>query len=127
MDGRKDRFVLAQDAYTIKPSAVTPGDDTCDAIYEEYTEDEEKHSFVDVWEEATDEQGRIWRRVVGQQEIITVVPVRKQRFVRWTKRLMNPWKVDYSKYVPDLIVGWQQQRQEIADLKARIAELEARP
>jgi hypothetical protein len=23
-------------------------------------------------------------------------------------RLVHPWGVDYSKYVPDLIVGWQQ-------------------
>ena len=47
--------------------------------------------------------------------------------------LANPWSVDYSKFVPDLIVGWQQHDATIATLttqntalEARIAILEAR-
>lgn len=36
------------------------------------------------------------------------------------------WQVDYSKYVPDLIAGWQQHDDAIESLKARIAVLEAR-
>ena len=30
--------------------------------------------------------------------------------------LLQPWSVDYSKYVPDLIVGWQQHDATIATL-----------
>ena len=33
--------------------------------------------------------------------------------------LVKPWMADYSKYVPDLIVGWQ-------NLDARLAALENR-
>lgn len=40
--------------------------------------------------------------------------------------LKNPWSVDYSKFVPDLIVGWQQHDATIAQLAARIAALEGR-
>jgi hypothetical protein len=39
--------------------------------------------------------------------------------------LVKPWSVDYSKYVPDLIVGWQQHDATIQLLAARIAALEA--
>ena len=38
----------------------------------------------------------------------------------------NPWSVDYSKYVPDLIVGWQQHDATISQLAARIAALETK-
>ena len=41
-------------------------------------------------------------------------------------RLASPWMVDYSKYVPDLIVGWQQHQSEIDTLKAQIESLTAR-
>jgi hypothetical protein len=41
-------------------------------------------------------------------------------------RLVQPWAVDYTKYVPDLIVGWQAHEGAIAALEARIAALEAR-
>ena len=39
--------------------------------------------------------------------------------------LAMPWAVDYSKFVPDLIVGWQQHDATIQSLTARIAALEA--
>jgi hypothetical protein len=29
----------------------------------------------------------------------------------------NPWAVDYSKFVPDLIVGWQNHEERIAKLE----------
>jgi hypothetical protein len=35
--------------------------------------------------------------------------------------LARPWMTDYSKFVPDLIVGWQQHAAELADLRARLA------
>jgi hypothetical protein len=35
--------------------------------------------------------------------------------------LARPWMTDYSKFVPDLIVGWQQHDAAIADLRARLA------
>jgi hypothetical protein len=35
----------------------------------------------------------------------------------------QPWQTDYSKYVPDLIVGWQQHAAEIAALRAELAML----
>ena len=35
--------------------------------------------------------------------------------------LARPWMTDYSKFVPDLIVGWQQHDAEIADLRAALA------
>jgi hypothetical protein len=38
--------------------------------------------------------------------------------------LEHPWQTDYSKYVPDLIVGWQHQAAQLAALAARIAALE---
>lgn len=41
-------------------------------------------------------------------------------------RLTQPWGVDYSKYVPDLIVGWQAHEAQVAALEARVAALEAR-
>jgi hypothetical protein len=38
-------------------------------------------------------------------------------------RLVHPWMTDYAKYVPDLIVGWQQHDAAIAALRAEIAAL----
>jgi len=35
--------------------------------------------------------------------------------------LAHPWMTDYSKFVPDLIVGWQQHDAAIADLRALLA------
>jgi len=40
--------------------------------------------------------------------------------------LAHPWAVDYGKYIPDLIVGWQHHNTTIAALLATIAALEAR-
>ena len=42
-----------------------------------------------------------------------------------TGHLVKPWSVDYSKFVPDLIVGWQQHDATISQLAARIAALES--
>jgi hypothetical protein len=36
--------------------------------------------------------------------------------------LARPWMTDYSKFVPDLIVGWQQHAAELADLRAQLAQ-----
>ena len=38
-------------------------------------------------------------------------------------RLKRPWGVDYAKYVPDLIVGWQQHERRIAELEAQLHAL----
>jgi Chaperone of endosialidase len=37
--------------------------------------------------------------------------------------LARPWMTDYSKFVPDLIVGWQQHDAELAELRATLARL----
>jgi len=37
--------------------------------------------------------------------------------------LKHPWMTDYSKFVPDLIVGWQQHDAELAALRAAFATL----
>jgi Chaperone of endosialidase len=37
--------------------------------------------------------------------------------------LARPWMTDYSKFVPDLIVGWQQHEATIAQLRAELAAL----
>jgi hypothetical protein len=37
--------------------------------------------------------------------------------------LKTPWMTDYSKFVPDLIVGWQQHDTELAALRAELATL----
>jgi hypothetical protein len=37
--------------------------------------------------------------------------------------LARPWGTDYSKFVPDLIVGWQQHDADLADLRAQLATL----
>jgi len=39
-------------------------------------------------------------------------------------RLVQPWGVDYSKYVPDLITGWQAHEAEIAGLAERLAAID---
>jgi len=36
--------------------------------------------------------------------------------------LVQPWQADYSKYVPDLIVGWQAHEARLLALEARIAQ-----
>ena len=41
-------------------------------------------------------------------------------------QLANPWQAAYSKFVPDLIVGWQQHDTLIDQLAARIAALETK-
>jgi hypothetical protein len=38
----------------------------------------------------------------------------------------SPWQIDYAKYIPDLIVGWQQHAAEIAALRAELAALKGR-
>jgi hypothetical protein len=38
-------------------------------------------------------------------------------------RLVRPWMTDYSKYVPDLIVGWQQHAAALAAIRAELAAL----
>jgi hypothetical protein len=38
-------------------------------------------------------------------------------------RLVRPWMTDYSKYVPDLIVGWQQHAAALAAIRADLAAL----
>ena len=43
-----------------------------------------------------------------------------------TDKLAMPWMADYSKFVPDLIVGWQQHDATISQLAARIAALETK-
>jgi hypothetical protein len=37
--------------------------------------------------------------------------------------LAHPWATDYSKFVPDLIVGWQQHDADLAELRAALATL----
>lgn len=64
---RKDRFLLAQHVYLIKPSVVSVGNDE------------------------PDEGGK----------------------------LMNPWSIDYSKFVPELIVGWHDHERRLAALEQR--------
>jgi hypothetical protein len=39
--------------------------------------------------------------------------------------LAHPWQTDYSKFVPDLIVGWQQHDADLAELRAAFATLAA--
>jgi hypothetical protein len=38
--------------------------------------------------------------------------------------LARPWQTDYSKFVPDLIVGWQQHDAALAAIRARLATLD---
>jgi hypothetical protein len=73
-DGNVDKGVFAQEAYQIKPSAVSVGSDKLT------------------------ENGN----------------------------LEKPWGVDYSKFVPDLIVYAQQLKKTIQELTARVAILEAK-
>ena len=71
-DGTTDRGVFAQDAYRVKPSAISVGKDKED----------------------------------GSIEI--------------------PWGVDYSKFVPDLIVYCQQLKKQVTELSAKVTALEAK-
>jgi len=73
-DGRVDRGVFAQQAYEIKPFAVSVGNDE-----------------------------------VNDDGI-----------------LLNPWGVDYSKFVPDLIVHAQQLKKQVQEQQALINQLTAR-
>jgi hypothetical protein len=41
--------------------------------------------------------------------------------------LARPWMTDYSKFVPDLIVGWQQHDAELATVRAALAALSTVP
>jgi hypothetical protein len=41
--------------------------------------------------------------------------------------LARPWMTDYSKFVPDLIVGWQHHDAALVTLRARLAELKGLP
>jgi hypothetical protein len=66
-------------------------------------------------------------RGVFAQEAITVAPfaVSEGTDERDEQgRLTHPWGVDYSKYVPDLIVGWQSHDADLVALRARLAFLE---
>jgi hypothetical protein len=40
--------------------------------------------------------------------------------------LLQPWAADYSKYVPELIVGWQRHQTELRELRAAVATLLAK-
>jgi hypothetical protein len=73
-DGTTDRGVFAQDAYNVKPSAVSKGKD-----------------------DVLDEKG---------------LP-------------LNPWGVDYSKFVPDLIVYCQQLKKQVTELSAQVTTLQS--
>jgi hypothetical protein len=73
-DGRADRGVFAQEAYEVKPFAVSVGSD-------------------DVNEDGV---------------------------------LLNPWGVDYSKFVPDLIVHAQQLKKQVQEQQALITTLTER-
>jgi hypothetical protein len=66
-------------------------------------------------------------RGVFAQEAVAVNPVAVAVGTDDTAdgRLVKPWSVDYSKYVPDLIVGWQQHDTLINKLTARVAALES--
>jgi hypothetical protein len=44
-----------------------------------------------------------------------------------TGALARPWMTDYSKFVPDLIVGWQHHDAALAELRATIATLKGSP
>ena len=41
--------------------------------------------------------------------------------------LARPWMIDYSKFVSDLIVGWQQHEADLAALRAELATLKGSP
>jgi len=58
-------------------------------------------------------------RGVFAQEAITVFPRAITKGVD-EGLLKMPWMADYSKFVPDLIVGWQQHDARIAALEARV-------
>jgi hypothetical protein len=39
--------------------------------------------------------------------------------------LISPWSVDYSRFIPDLIVGWQNHEARLFNVEQRLAKLEA--
>ena len=69
-------------------------------------------------------------RGVFAQEVQSIAPfavsVGKDHLTEDGTTLQHPWMVDYSKFVPDLIVGWQQHDTLIQQLAARIAALETK-
>jgi hypothetical protein len=60
-------------------------------------------------------------RGVFAQEVLAVLP---SVVLKGTDddhgNLINPWSVDYSKFVPDLIVGWQQHEARLAALEEQL-------
>ena len=75
------------------------------------------HDFA--WDDQTQRRGR----GVFAQEAITVLEeaVAQGSDDRTAEgALIKPWGVDYSKYVPDLIVGWQQHEAAIDELRAKL-------
>ena len=66
-------------------------------------------------------------RGVFAQEAITVAPFAVSEGTDERDehgRLTKPWQVDYAKYVPDLIAGWQSHDADLVALRARLAFLE---
>ena len=72
------------------------------------------HDFV--WKE----HGGIDRGIFAQEAIKV-----NSRAITYNEKF-DSWGADYSKYVPDLIVGWQYHEARIAELVAKVAALEAR-
>lgn len=73
--------------------------------------------------------GSLGRGVIAQ-EVMGVLPdasfpERLRRDSRG-KEVLDPWAVDYMRFIPELIVGWKEHEREITLLKARLAQLEAR-
>jgi hypothetical protein len=63
-----------------------------------------------------------WARGVFAQEAQPVNP--RAVTVGGDDPATHPWQVDYSKYVPDLIVGWQQQQARILALERQVSDLQ---
>jgi hypothetical protein len=66
-------------------------------------------------------------RGVFAQEAVGVLPVAVSvgtDEIDENGKLTHPWGVDYSKYVPDLITGWQSHESELDQLRTRVAFLE---
>jgi len=67
-----------------------------------------------------------WDRGVFAQEAAVVFPRAVSEGTDETTEsgdLAHPWMTDYSKFVPDLIAGWQQHDAAIAQLRAELAAL----
>ncbi len=72
------------------------------------------------------EDGRADRGIFAQ-EVVSLFPraiTRGGDEINARGGMMQPWQADYSKFVPDLIAGWQAHDTNIADLLARVAVLE---